>query len=83
MLDVMLSGKMQLSVFNLGVAISPLTQVAVFQDGNIIDLGLYKLQVVGLVAAIHVPPGAIGLMMGYMYKAPFHARAVLFLSMRC
>lgn len=82
MLDVMLSGKMQLVSSNLGVAISRLLGMAVFQDGNIIDLGIYKLQVVEACSGLNYmyPLMTIGLMMGYMYKAPFYARAMLFLS---
>jgi exosortase D (VPLPA-CTERM-specific) len=82
MLDVMLSGKMQLISSDLGVAISRLLGVTVYQDGNIIDLGIYKLQVVEACSGLNYmyPLMTIGLMMGYMYKAPFYARAVLFLS---
>ena len=82
MLDVMLSGKMQLVSSNLGVAISRLMGMTVFQDGNIIDLGIYKLQVVEACSGLNYmyPLMTIGLMMGYMYKAPFYARAILFLS---
>lgn len=82
MLDVMLSGKMQLISSDLGVAISRLLGMAVYQDGNIIDLGIYKLQVVEACSGLNYmyPLMTIGLMMGYMYKAPFYARAVLFLS---
>ncbi len=82
MLDVMLSGKMQLVSSDLGVAISRLLGMTVFQDGNIIDLGIYKLQVVEACSGLNYmyPLMTIGLMMGYMYKAPFYARAMLFLS---
>ncbi len=82
MLDVMLSGKMQLVSSDLGVAISRLLGMTVFQDGNIIDLGIYKLQVVEACSGLNYmyPLMTIGLMMGYMYKAPFYARAALFLS---
>lgn len=82
MLDVMLSGKMQLISSDLGVAISRLLGMTVFQDGNIIDLGIYKLQVVEACSGLNYmyPLMTIGLMMGYMYKAPFYARAMLFLS---
>lgn len=82
MLDVMLSGKMQLISSDLGVAISRLLGLTVFQDGNIIDLGIYKLQVVEACSGLNYmyPLMTIGLMMGYMYKAPFYARAILFLS---
>ncbi|MES2500010.1 MAG: exosortase/archaeosortase family protein, partial [Pseudomonadota bacterium] len=82
MLDVMLSGKMQLVSSDLGVAISRLLGMTVYQDGNIIDLGIYKLQVVEACSGLNYmyPLMTIGLMMGYMYKAPFYARAILFLS---
>ena len=82
MLDVMLSGKMQLVSSNLGVAISRLLGMSVYQDGNVIDLGIYKLQVVEACSGLNYmyPLMTIGLMLGYMYKAPFYSRAVLFLS---
>ena len=82
MLDVMLSGKMQLVSTNLGVAISRLLGLSVFQDGNVIDLGIYKLQVVEACSGLNYmyPLMTIGLMMAYMFKAPFFARVLLFLS---
>jgi exosortase D (VPLPA-CTERM-specific) len=82
MLDVMLSGKMQLVSSNLGVAMSRLMGMSVYQEGNVIDLGIYKLQVVEACSGLNYmyPLMTIGLMMGYMYKAPFFARALLFLS---
>lgn len=82
MLDVMLSGKMQLVSSNLGVFISRLFGLSVFQDGNVIDLGIYKLQVVEACSGLNYmyPLMTIGLMMAYMFKAPFFARTLLFLS---
>ena len=82
MLDVMLSGKMQLVSSNLGVVFSRLIGLSVFQEGNVIDLGIYKLQVVEACSGLNYmyPLMTIGLMMGYMYKAPFYARTTLFLS---
>ena len=82
MLDVMLSGKMQLVSSNLGVAFTRLLGLSVFQEGNVIDLGIYKLQVVEACSGLNYmyPLMTIGLMMGYMYKAPFYARASIFLS---
>ena len=82
MLDVMLSGKMQLVSSNLGVAISRLIGLSVYQDGNVIDLGIYKLQVVEACSGLNYmyPLMTIGLMMAYMFKAPFFARVLLFLS---
>jgi exosortase D (VPLPA-CTERM-specific) len=82
MLDVMLSGKMQLLSSNLGVEISRLLGMSVYQEGNVIDLGVYKLQVVEACSGLNYmyPLMTIGLLMGYMYKAPFYLRALLFLS---
>ncbi|OYY48763.1 MAG: VPLPA-CTERM-specific exosortase XrtD [Methylophilales bacterium 28-44-11] len=82
MLDVMLSGKFQLMSSDLGVSIIRLLGMSVFQEGNIIDLGLYKLQVVEACSGLNYtyPLMTIGLMMGYMYKAPFFARFMLFAS---
>jgi exosortase D (VPLPA-CTERM-specific) len=82
MLDVMLSGKMQLLSSSLGVAISRMLGMSVFQDGNVIDLGIYKLQVVEACSGLNYmyPLMTIGLLMGYMYKAPFIARLTLFIS---
>ena len=82
MLDVMLSGKMQLVSSDLGVAFSRILGMSVFQEGNVIDLGVYKLQVVEACSGLNYmyPLMTIGLMAGYMYIAPFYARAILFLS---
>ena len=82
MFDVMLSGKMQLVSSNLGVAMSRFLGLSVFQDGNVIDLGIYKLQVVEACSGLNYmyPLMTIGLMMGYMYIAPFYVRTILFLS---
>jgi exosortase D (VPLPA-CTERM-specific) len=82
MLDVMLSGKFQLMSSDLGVSIIRLLGMSVFQEGNIIDLGLYKLQVVEACSGLNYtyPLMTIGLMMGYMYKAPLYARFALFIS---
>ena len=82
MLDVMLSGKMQLYSSNLGVAITRALGFSVYQEGNIIDLGLYKLQVVEACSGLNYmyPLMTIALLIAYMYKAPFYCRALLFLS---
>jgi exosortase D (VPLPA-CTERM-specific) len=82
MLDVMLSGKFQLMSSILGVDIVRLLDIPVFRDGNIIDLGVYKLQVVEACSGLNYtyPLMTIGLMMAYMYIAPFPARVLLFLT---
>ena len=82
MLDVMLSGKMQLLSSNLGVSIIRLMGMSVFQEGNVIDLGTYRLQVVEACSGLNYmyPLMTIGLLMAYMYKAPFYLRFVMFIS---
>ena len=82
MLDVMLSGRMQLVSSNLGVSIVRALGMSVFQEGNVIDLGIYKLQVVEACSGLNYmyPMMTLSLMIGYMYKGPFWARAILFLS---
>jgi exosortase D (VPLPA-CTERM-specific) len=82
MIDVMLTGKFQLMSSVLGVEIVRLLDIPVFRDGNIIDLGTYKLQVVEACSGLNYtyPLMTIGLMMAYMYKAPFPARVLLFFT---
>lgn len=82
MLDVMLSGRFQLMSTDLGVSIIRLLDMSVYQEGNIIDLGIYKLQVVEACSGLNYtyPLMTIGLMMGYMYKAPFFARFLVFIT---
>lgn len=82
MLDVMLTGKFQLMSSVLGVEMVRLLDIPVFRDGNIIDLGIYKLQVVEACSGLNYtyPLMTIGLMMAYMYKAPFPARVLLFFT---
>ncbi|MBC7786584.1 MAG: VPLPA-CTERM-specific exosortase XrtD [Methylophilaceae bacterium] len=82
MLDVMLSGKMQLVSSNFGVAIIRAMGMAVFQEGNVIDLGIYKLQVVEACSGLNYlyPLMTIGLLMAYMYKAPLYLRLIMFIS---
>lgn len=82
MLDVMLSGRMQLVSSDLGVAIVRALGMSVFQEGNVIDLGVYKLQVVEACSGLNYmyPLMTISLMMAYMYKGPLWARALLFFS---
>lgn len=82
MLDVMLSGKFQLMSSSLGVDMIRMMNIPVFRDGNIIDLGIYKLQVVEACSGLNYtyPLMTIGLMMAYMFRAPLPIRALLFLS---
>ena len=54
----------------------------VFADGNIIDLGTFKLQVVEACSGLRylLPLTCISFIVAYLYKAPFWKKAVLVLS---
>jgi exosortase D (VPLPA-CTERM-specific) len=82
MIDVIISGKMQLLSSSLGVKILRLLDVSVFLEGNIVDLGSYKLQVVEACAGLNYmfPLITLGVIAAYFYQASWLARAVLVLS---
>jgi len=82
MLDVVLSGKMQLLSSQFGAMILRWLGIAVYLEGNIIDLGVYKLQVVEACSGLNYmfPLMTIGLMFAYLYKAPKFVKLVIFLS---
>lgn len=82
MIDVMLSGKMQLLSSQLGVWILRLLGVSVFLEGNVIDLGTYRLQVVEACSGLNYmfPLMTIGLLFVYVYQAPLLARLLIFAS---
>lgn len=82
MIDVILSGKMQLLSSQLGVSIVRMLGMSVFLEGNVIDLGSLKLQVVEACSGLNYmfPLMTIGLIVAYMYIAPMVARALIFIS---
>jgi exosortase D (VPLPA-CTERM-specific) len=77
-----LSQKLQLISSELGVAVTRLFGVSVYLEGNVIDLGTYKLQVVEACSGLNYlfPLMALAFITAYFYKAPFWARAIVFLS---
>ena len=77
-----LSAKMQLISSSLGVALIDLVGISVFLDGNVIDLGTYKLQVVEACSGLRYlfPLASFGFLFAYLYNGPFWQRAILFLS---
>jgi exosortase D (VPLPA-CTERM-specific) len=77
-----LSAKLQLLSSELGVAFMRLFGISVFVEGNVIDLGGYKLQVAEACDGLRYlfPLMTLGFLMAYFYKGAPWKRVVLFLS---
>ena len=81
-LVVKLSASMQLLSSSLGVSFIRLFGISVFLDGNVIDLGNFKMQVVEACNGLRYlfPLMSFGFLIAYLYQAPFWQRALVFLS---
>jgi exosortase D (VPLPA-CTERM-specific) len=77
-----LSTKLQLLSSQLGVWFIRLFGISVFVEGNVIDLGGYKLQVAEACDGLRYlfPLMTLGFLIGYFYKGATWKRVVLFLS---
>ena len=77
-----LSFNMQMLSSSLGTNVLTLLGYSVFQDGNIIDLGGYKLQVAEACNGLRYlfPLMGLSFLLALMFKAPFWKRALLFFS---
>ena len=77
-----LSAQLQLVSSQLGVAIIRLFGITVSLDGNVIDLGSYKLQVVEACNGLRYlfPLMALGFIAAYLFKGALWKRIVIFLS---
>jgi exosortase D (VPLPA-CTERM-specific) len=77
-----LSTKLQLISSELGVAVIRAFGVSVFLEGNVIDLGTYKLQVVEACNGLRYlfPLASFGFLCAYLYRGPFWQKVVIFLS---
>jgi exosortase D (VPLPA-CTERM-specific) len=77
-----LSTQLQLLSSQIGVFVMRLLGISVFLEGNVIDLGGYKLQVADACSGLRYlfPLMTLGFLMAYFYKAAFWKRIVLFLS---
>jgi exosortase D (VPLPA-CTERM-specific) len=66
----------------LGVAFISLFQIPVYLDGNIIDMGTYKLQVVEACSGLRYlyPLLSLSFLAAYLFQGRFWQRAVIFLS---
>ena len=80
--DAQLSWKLQLLSSQIGVGILRLFGAPVFLEGNVIDLGLYKLQVVDACSGLRYlyPLLSIGALIGYMYQGKLWQKLLVFFS---
>jgi exosortase D (VPLPA-CTERM-specific) len=81
-IDAVLSFQLQLISSQLGTFFIRLLQIPVFLEGNVIDLGVYKLQVVEACSGLRYlyPLMSLGFLAAYLFQAPFWQRAMVFLS---
>lgn len=82
LIDASLSWRLQMVSSQLGVAIIRLFQIPVFLQGNVIDLGVYKLQVVEACSGLRYlyPLLSLSFLAAYLFQAPIWQRALIFLS---
>jgi exosortase D (VPLPA-CTERM-specific) len=81
-IDAVLTLKLQLISSELGVFFIRLFQIPVYLDGNVIDMGTYKLQVVEACSGLRYlyPLLSLSFLAAYLFHAPIWQRAIVFLS---
>jgi len=81
-IDAKLTLQLQLISSELGVAFIRLFGLPVYLDGNIIDLGNYKLQVVEACSGLRYlyPLLSLSFLAAYLFRAPFWQQTLIFLS---
>jgi exosortase D (VPLPA-CTERM-specific) len=81
-IDANLSLQLQLISSQLGVFFIRLFQIPVYLDGNVIDLGTYKLQVVDACSGLRYlfPLVSLSFLAAYLFQAPMWQRALLLFS---
>lgn len=77
-----LSAYLQLISSELGVAVIRMFGVSVYLEGNVIDLGSYKLQVVEACSGLRYlfPLASLAFLMAYLFKVELWKRVLVFLS---
>lgn len=77
-----ISTRLQFISSEIGVWVIRLFGISVFLEGNVIDLGSLKLQVVEACSGLRYlfPLMTLGFMAAYFFKAAFWKRAIVFLS---
>jgi exosortase D (VPLPA-CTERM-specific) len=75
-----LSAELQLISSQIGVAVIRLFSIPVYLEGNVIDLGVYKLQVVEACSGLRYlfPLMSFGFLCAYLYRGPMWHRGLLF-----
>ncbi len=77
-----LSSYLQLVSSEIGVAVIRLFGISVFLEGNVIDLGAYKLQVVEACSGLNYlfPLMTLAFISAYFFTGAFWKKAIIFLS---
>lgn len=77
-----LSQELQLLSSDIGVRVIRLFDISVYLEGNVIDLGVYKLQVVDACSGLRYlfPLMCFGFICAYIFKAPLWQRAIIFFT---
>lgn len=77
-----LSLHLQLTSSALGVDVIRLFNIPVYLDGNVIDLGVYKLQVAEACSGLRYlfPLMTLAFIVAYFFRAPFWKRLIVFLA---
>lgn len=81
-IDAELTLRLQLLSSQLGVGVIRIFGIAVYLDGNIIDLGDYKLQVVEACSGLRYlyPLLSLSFLAAYLFNGPLWKRLIVFLS---
>jgi len=81
-IDAVLTWRLQIVSSQLGTLFIRLVGLPVYLEGNVIDLGVYKLQVVEACSGLRYlyPLLSLGFLAAYLFQAPLWQRAVVFLS---
>lgn len=76
------STQLQIISSNLGVSVIQLANIPVFLDGNVIDLGVYKLQVAEACSGLRYmfPLFSFGWLVAVLYNGPKWHKVVIFFS---
>jgi len=77
-----LSSQLQLISSQIGVAVIRLFDISVYLEGNVIDLGVYKLQVVEACSGLNYlfPLMTLAFISAYFFTGSFWKKAIIFLS---
>jgi exosortase D (VPLPA-CTERM-specific) len=77
-----LSSKLQLVSSWLGVEFIRACDIMVYLEGNVIDLGTYKLQVVEACSGLRYlfPLASLSFLCAWLFRGPFWQKALIFLS---